>query len=541
MSAIWSLLHDRKRSQRGSVLSGVLIITAFLAIIAGALMTELSTNFLLSRNLVSRVNTEATVSSAMDLALDQLQNYPLNSGCPTQAPVSLNGQSAAVTYASCAPIASSSPQFTRIAGSDQPFGVDGTHAQAAGLNDYVVGDSAGTVFDYRFGDSTTRWRLDLGGSVTGTPLVMADPMGGRFLDLVPLSGPGCSAATYCVDIEADSGSWSTPSRRCSMAATVAIVAQPGAGRSFTAFAFTADTNGTVNALDLATSTGICDVEQSSLVSGAAVGRVAVFPCIGCNRTTDEIYVLTTTAGSSQLYHLTYSSKGLNQVSPPLSLPWGNASGLAIESPNLPARLAITFAGGGIAVVQVGSNAMASVAASVVLPGSPLIADAPFWCSCPGSAGLIGAATQSGPQRGALYVLDPSLNTVASYAVPTPISTTPSTDGGGDWFVGGEDGKIYEAPAGQPNVIVVTRDGGVGGGVGSGVQVGSCAPAICIYFGSRQSAAYMVQLDARDAVLTACIVTCAGQGLGPRLWAQVEVDTASSPPTVHVQGWSYYSP
>jgi hypothetical protein len=59
-----ALLADGRLSQRGSVLSGVLIITAFLAIISGALMTELSTNFLLSNALVNRVSTEAIPGQA---------------------------------------------------------------------------------------------------------------------------------------------------------------------------------------------------------------------------------------------------------------------------------------------------------------------------------------------------------------------------------------------------------------------------------------------------------------------------------------------
>jgi len=70
VKAIRAVLKDRKRSQRGSVLSGVLIITAFLAIIAGGLMTELSSSFLLSRAQLHRVDNEATVNSAVELALN---------------------------------------------------------------------------------------------------------------------------------------------------------------------------------------------------------------------------------------------------------------------------------------------------------------------------------------------------------------------------------------------------------------------------------------------------------------------------------------
>ncbi|HEX7265090.1 MAG TPA: hypothetical protein VF383_13020, partial [Candidatus Dormibacteraeota bacterium] len=82
MKSLRALLGDRRRSQQGSVLGGVLIITAFLAILSGALMTELSTNFLLSTDLVNRVNTEATVSSAAETYINQLQNTPLNTPCP---------------------------------------------------------------------------------------------------------------------------------------------------------------------------------------------------------------------------------------------------------------------------------------------------------------------------------------------------------------------------------------------------------------------------------------------------------------------------
>src|SRR5205807_10660567 len=54
VKAIRGMLADRRRRQNGSVLSAVLILVAFLAIISGALMTELSTNFLLSHALVNR-------------------------------------------------------------------------------------------------------------------------------------------------------------------------------------------------------------------------------------------------------------------------------------------------------------------------------------------------------------------------------------------------------------------------------------------------------------------------------------------------------
>ncbi|HXJ49556.1 MAG TPA: hypothetical protein VNF91_10345, partial [Candidatus Acidoferrum sp.] len=77
LADLLALLRDRQRSQRGSVLSAVLIMVAFLAIISGAITTELSTSFLLSQNLLNRVNTESTVNSAAELGIDQLQGIQL--------------------------------------------------------------------------------------------------------------------------------------------------------------------------------------------------------------------------------------------------------------------------------------------------------------------------------------------------------------------------------------------------------------------------------------------------------------------------------
>jgi len=82
MKAIRLMLKDRRRSQRGSVLSAVLIIVAFLGILSGALMTELSGGLISSRALVSRVTREATVNSAVELAINQLQSASLGSPCP---------------------------------------------------------------------------------------------------------------------------------------------------------------------------------------------------------------------------------------------------------------------------------------------------------------------------------------------------------------------------------------------------------------------------------------------------------------------------
>ena len=168
MKTLRALLADRRRSQRGSVLSGVLILVAFLAIITGALMTQLSTNFLLTHDLVERVRTQATVNSAVELALNQFQGASLNSACPTPNSLSVNGQTSVATVVSCATVIdkNSRQTFSRIASSNQ-FRVDGTHAVLPGMDDYVVGDSGGRLYDYPLsGKGVPRWpAFDLGGSL----------------------------------------------------------------------------------------------------------------------------------------------------------------------------------------------------------------------------------------------------------------------------------------------------------------------------------------------------------------------------------------
>ena len=62
MKGLGPVFKDRRRRQRGSVLSGLLIIVAFLAILIGSIMSELTSSFLISRTLVTRVQREATVT-----------------------------------------------------------------------------------------------------------------------------------------------------------------------------------------------------------------------------------------------------------------------------------------------------------------------------------------------------------------------------------------------------------------------------------------------------------------------------------------------
>ena len=224
MKAMKAVLCDRKRAQRGGVLSGVLIMVAFLAILSGAVMTELSTHFLISRALVNRVAVEATVNSAMELALDQLQHSALMSGCPGVPPnaqgpptATVNGRTAAVSYVSCWPTVDvGSRTFPPIA-SSSPFSIDATHSTipAMGRDLYLAGASGGWIYQYMWGGSLN-WSLNLNSTITGPPLAMQDaaanppdtgtPSGSGnnadIANLVPIVGggsSGCSAA-FCVEL-----------------------------------------------------------------------------------------------------------------------------------------------------------------------------------------------------------------------------------------------------------------------------------------------------------------------------------------------------
>ena len=55
MRELKQLLRDRRRRQRGSILSGILIIVVFLTLLIGGLLTELTGSFTVSRALVTRV------------------------------------------------------------------------------------------------------------------------------------------------------------------------------------------------------------------------------------------------------------------------------------------------------------------------------------------------------------------------------------------------------------------------------------------------------------------------------------------------------
>jgi hypothetical protein len=550
MKTLRAFFKDSRRSQRGSVLSAVLIIVLFLSIISGALMTALSTNFLLSNNLLNRVYTQATVNSAAELGINQLQGIRPNAPCP--APIvtpALNGQTAVanVTTGSCWPTVRESPNFTSLANASKVFNIDGTHAQLQGLNDYIIGNPDGTVYDYRFDPTVSgspaqlsgslRWTLRLPGSaVTGPTMVMPDPNDpGQYLDLIPVSGGICSnPVTNCVSVRSDDGSGQLPGQQCAIDAKGgAVVTQPAASPSSNRIAYFSAGSDLVS-IDV----NQCEPAHTMTIPGnqpVVAGPVA--RCSGsCSNATDDVYAVVSDSTSSSLVRYTYH--GGFTFAQARSLPWGGASGLAMSGSNLSA-IAITFKGGGIALVQLAPSGFMSPAVSRL---TPPVAKAPYWCTQCGD--LVGVGTQGG-----LYVFDSTLNQFATPAAGSgSISTTPQADSSGQfWYFGADDGYVYEAQvsAGQTVALFANRFGPMAQ-FGSSVQVGDCKNRawICLYLGALDTNAYLIPMDAHEAELTACITVAPPKcltGANPRVWTRVEIGTLTSRQAVHVQGWSYYSP
>jgi Tfp pilus assembly protein PilX len=538
MRSLRLVLADRRRSQRGSVLSGVLIITAFLAIISGALMTSLSTNLLLSRNLVNRVASEATVNSAMELAFDSIQNAPLSSACPSLATTpSLNGRTASVTYLSCALVGSTTAIPTPAA-----VNVDGTYVPA-GLtswqsSEYLVADSAGKLHGYPFGQSTG-WTYSTGGTPTAPPLAMSDGSGG-ISDLVPVSysNPARHAVTLALETTLGTG----PTFACDMAVDGTVLSRPAASRNPQSFAYVGDSVGTLFAFD-AEASGACAEKVEATVPGSQpiVAGPIVFP--GATSSNDRLFLIASDMSSSAL--LQYRYNGADHKLTLLStvpLPAARAVGMAADTNSLPARLAITFSDGQVALVQVSSSfAMSLTAQSAGVPGGG-VAKAPVWCTssqCLGN-GEIGVGSQGG-----LYVFDSNLNLYASFA-GIAMSTSPVVDSGGDWFAGGTNGAVDELrPGSQGQMTLAQTFATASPAISSSLVIHSCATGLCLYFAASDPNAYLVSLDARDAVLSACLTNAQGSsacsGANPRLWADVEIGTPGNPQAVHVVGFSYYSP
>jgi len=321
---------------------------------------------------------------------------------------------------------------------------------------------------------------------------------------------------------------------CAINATGPVISVPAGSPSFSSSAYFGGGED-LQAIDLQK----CEPGKNLTIPGnqpVVAGPIA-FCRNSCPSSTDEVYAVVSDTVSSRLVRYSYSG-GNFTAQTPLALPWGSASGLALSSVTLPASMAITFKGGGIALVQLSLNGTMTLAPPKSVGSA--IARAPYWCGQCGN--LIGV----GAQNGALYLFDSVLNSVASYAPGgSAITTTPQADAAGNWYFGTNSGYVYEVQyhSGQAAITYANRYGPMAQ-IESSVQVGYCHGNswICVYAGALNNTAYLVPLDSHDAVVTACISAAppgCTAGANPRLWTRVEVGTAVSTNTVHVEGWSYY--
>ena len=542
MRTALALLWAGRRSQRGGVLSAVLIMTAFIAIISGALMAELSGNLLVSRTLLNRVNNEATDNSAVEVALSQLQTTALNAPCPSTSPASVNNTTASTSYIACWATVRESKKVTSVGGGGSQFLVDGVHGTANGLDDYVVGDVGGTLYDIPFGSSSPRWSVSVGSTVTATPLIIPVPgSSSRVLDVVPVESPVCGQPN-CLNVLVDvPGSTNAPTAGCiAQAAGGVIQAQPGPSRTQAGLVYFA-AGSTFYASDVSQSgQQQCDFESSATIPNNELlqAQPIALPCTkGCGGgTTEYVFTVVGASGATHLLEWTYRKSAL-KLAQSFALPWGNASGAAFSGTASPVTMAITFGNGAVELVSVSSTGNVSLGANAST--GMTVADAPYWCHCPG-----GDEIGVGGQNGALHLFDGSLQPIGTLSGGgSAIVTTPAADGAGNWYYGANDGYVHEVQVVQGQAYLTQVDTfGPMGATTSAVVVSGCSIGICVYLGASNDVAYLVPLDARRAIISACISTAppACSGANPRLWAKVAVGASGAPQAVHVEGWSYYS-
>lgn len=569
-------LADRRARQRGSILSAVLIMVAFLSILVGALMTELTNSFLVSQTLVDREQREATVTSAVEFGVHQLQAGAVPAVCARDARgpwfVNLNGSDAAITQKCFAIVPDQASALAAGA-----FTVDGVHDTTFGRNQYIVGDTAGQLNAYRFGATSPAWSIPTGGRVTGPPFPMVDSDGAALL-FVPDAAPGSGCGGHCVASFSNGGG--APSFNCSMAASTTVTSPPAAESSATSFKNFPDyvffggsgANGELYVFDAASDQS-CTQVTSALLGGGEVGAPLVFPGTVSSKqktttTNDEVFVVVSDGSATSLQHWRYTEAvdNLNNVTSSLTLVGaltltaqvgGSASGYDTNSlvPAVGSSILMPITGttGGVALVRIsvgkGPSYGLSLAASATLPGA--VTHAPAWCQCPGQK-LIGI----GSSNGTLYVLSTGLAVLWSYdgaADGRPaINSTPTADANGDWYFGADDGHVYdvEVPSSGAQMVKAARFG-PGGAIHSSAFVGGstdgCPSAVCVYFASTTSGAYFAQIGSiRILDLRACISAAPGStscAANPRLWARMEVGPAAivGASGVFVLGWSYYSP
>jgi hypothetical protein len=301
-------------------------------------------------------------------------------------------------------------------------------------------------------------------------------------------------------------------------------------------AFVADSSGTVYLVDAGQNNQgrgndeQCDLSDSTSAGAPVVAGPVVFPAGG---NTDWIFVLTSNGGATRLVRFTADTgQTLNSRTTFGSLfpaAWGKATGVS-AAPGSTAQFAVSFAGGVLALVQIDGAGNPSLIGSQAIGANP---GAPYWCSC----NLVGVGAGK-----TLYVVDASSFALSTYLGTSPITTRPAADGLGDWYFGASDGNLYEVQKQGQAMAWVGTYGAAANSIGSSPVVGPCQGGVCAYLASADAHAYKVSLDARNAVLTACIsaqnMTCTGTN--PRLWTRAEIGVSGNPLTVHIQGWSYYA-
>jgi hypothetical protein len=570
----------RSSSQRGSVLSALLIIIAFLSILGGALLNEISGQFLLTQTLANRIAAQATVNASVESSIAQLQSRSANQNVPGRcatdkgtgvaSSVTLNGNSAA-SNVSCMAIIPD--QIASLAFGT--FSRDGTHVTAGGRNTYLVGNSAGSLFNYAFGQTAPMWVLGLGHSLSGQPSQKPDTnRNGHFITAVPI---GASVALV------DDFGWGASSP-CTMAANGTVTSQPGfenpqAGTSplFPDYVFFGDSSGHLYVYDGSTTGACAPLASVQGVGGPVVGGPLVLSgqlngdtsCSGGgdqdsgSTRTAEVYLVVNLGGTARLVHYEYCESTSNRrggnVNRSLN-PMNDSKSLAVQTPRgvafsantpstqTPIQLVATGQTGQLAIVAIRAHSgdgglTYSIGNVSTRSGFGGFANPPYWCHCP-EGDRIGA----GSTNGTLYIVDTSLNLQQRYVGGSPITTTPAADAGGNWYFGADNGNLYDVEPQLSGTMFPAATFGLAAPVQSSPVVGSCSipvpgqgtlNRICLYTGATDKADFVQIGDIRVVDMQSQLTA----GSGPSLWARIEVGNRAyvGGQGVHVLTWSYFKP
>jgi hypothetical protein len=572
----------RSSGQRGSVLSALLIIIAFLAILAGALFNEISGQFLLTQTLSNRIAAEATVNASVESSIAQLQSRTANQRVPSRcatdngaevdSSVTLNGNTANTRVISC--IAIIPDQIASLA--PGTFSIDGTHVTLMSFrrNTYLVGNSAGWLFNYKFGQTDPMWKLGLG-SISGQPSQEPDSgRPGHFITAVPIG-----AGVALVD---DFGSGASPV--CTMAASGTVTSQPafenppsGSPALFPDYVFFGDQSGDLYAFSGSTAGSCTKLASVSGLGGPVIGGPLVLsgeqtsesPCGGSrdedggSSRTAELYAVVNNNGTARLVHYEYCestvnrqgggvNRNLNPINDSKSLSVQTPKGVAYSSntpsTQTPIRLVVTGQTGQVAMTTIRASSSDggltySIGNVSTRSGFGGFANPPYWCHCP-EGDRIGA----GSTTGTLYVFDTGLNVQQSYDGRSPITTAPAADANGDWYFGADNGNVYEVEPQLSGKMFPAGTFGLGAPVQSSPVVGNClipVPGqgtlnrICLYAGATNNSDFVQIGDIRVMNLQSQLTA----GSGPPLWARVEVGNSYyvGGQGVHILSWSYFNP